>query len=132
MTTSSREAVREPPNEDCHKCSSISDTQGLVCPPSFFSFPHLETENNSWYDSAKNQIQSPLIYKVVSFPENSKHLLKPRASLVAQMVKNLTLTQETQVQSLGWEDSPGEENGNPPQYSCLGNPMDRGTQWAPV
>ena len=22
--------------------------------------------------------------------------------------------------------SPGEENSNPPQYSCLGNPMDRG------
>ena len=22
---------------------------------------------------------------------------------------------------------PGEENGNPLQYSCLGNPMDRGT-----
>ena len=22
--------------------------------------------------------------------------------------------------------SPGEENGNPLQYSCLGNPMDRG------
>ena len=21
--------------------------------------------------------------------------------------------------------SPGEENGNPPEYSCLGNPMDR-------
>ena len=29
------------------------------------------------------------------------------------------------VQSLGWEDSPGG-NGNPLQYSCLGNPMDRG------
>jgi len=23
--------------------------------------------------------------------------------------------------------SPGEGNGNPPQYSCLENPMDRGT-----
>ena len=22
--------------------------------------------------------------------------------------------------------SPGEGNGNPPQFSCLGNPMDRG------
>ena len=26
----------------------------------------------------------------------------------------------------GWGISPGEENGNPLQYSCLGNPMDRG------
>ena len=25
---------------------------------------------------------------------------------------------------------PGEGNGNPLQYSCLGNPMDRGTWWA--
>ena len=28
--------------------------------------------------------------------------------------------------------SPGEENGNPLQYSCLGNPMDRGTWRATV
>ena len=27
---------------------------------------------------------------------------------------------------------PGEENGNPLQYFCLGNPMDRGAQWATV
>ena len=30
--------------------------------------------------------------------------------------------------------SPGEGNGNPLQYSCLGNPMDRGAwyrQWGP-
>ena len=26
--------------------------------------------------------------------------------------------------------SPGEENGNPLQYSCLENPMDRGAWWA--
>ena len=25
----------------------------------------------------------------------------------------------------GWEDSPGEGNGNPLQYSCLENSMDR-------
>ena len=28
--------------------------------------------------------------------------------------------------------SPGEENVNPLQYSCLENPMDRGTWWATV
>ena len=27
---------------------------------------------------------------------------------------------------------PGEGNGNPPQYSCLGNPMDRGVWWTTV
>ena len=25
----------------------------------------------------------------------------------------------------GWERSPGEENDNPLQYPCLGNPMER-------
>ena len=28
--------------------------------------------------------------------------------------------------------SPGEGNGNPLQYSCLGNPMVRGAWWATV
>ena len=28
--------------------------------------------------------------------------------------------------------SPGEENGNPLQCSCLGSPMDRGAWWATV
>ena len=27
---------------------------------------------------------------------------------------------------------PGEENGYPPQYSCLENPTDRGAWWATV
>ena len=45
---------------------------------------------------------------------------------MAQIIKNLPSVQETGVRSLGWEDSPGEGNGNPLQYSCLENPMDRG------
>ena len=28
--------------------------------------------------------------------------------------------------------APGGGNGNPLQYSCLGNPMDRGAWWATV
>ena len=55
-----------------------------------------------------------------------------RASLVAQMVKNLTAMWETLVQSLSWEDSPGDRHGNPLQYSCLENPMDRGVWRATV
>ena len=31
-----------------------------------------------------------------------------------------------------WGIFPGEGNGNPLQYSCLGNPMDRGAWWATV
>ena len=39
-------------------------------------------------------------------------------------VKNPLAMQKTGIRSLGQEDS-GEGNGNPLQYSCLGNTMDR-------
>ena len=42
---------------------------------------------------------------------------------MAQMVTNL-------IPGLG--RSPGGGNGNPLQYSCLENPMDRGAWWATV
>ena len=32
----------------------------------------------------------------------------------------------------GWGRSPGEGNGNPLQYSCLGNSRDRGASWTIV
>ena len=44
---------------------------------------------------------------------------------VAHKVKNLPTMWETRVQSLAQEDSPGEGNGYPLQYSCLENSMDR-------
>ena len=40
--------------------------------------------------------------------------------------------QVRRVSSLGQEDSLEEENGNPPQYSCLDNSMDRGAWWPTV
>ena len=52
--------------------------------------------------------------------------------MVAQRVKNLPAMQETWVQYLGCEDSLGEGNGNPLQYSCLENPMDGGAWRATV
>ena len=61
-----------------------------------------------------------------------KGLSKSRASLIAQLVKNLTAMQETQVRFLGWEDSVEKEINNPLQYSCLENPVDRGAWWATV
>ena len=47
-----------------------------------------------------------------------------RASLVAHLVKNLPAMRETRVSSLGWEGPPGEQKGNPLQYSGLENSMD--------
>ena len=45
---------------------------------------------------------------------------------MAWFVENLTAVSETQFLSLCGKRSPGEGNGNPLQYSCLGNPMVRG------
>ena len=44
---------------------------------------------------------------------------------MAQRVKNLLAVEEIQVRSLGWQDPLEKGNGNPLQYSCLKNPMDR-------
>ena len=54
------------------------------------------------------------------------------ASLVAQMVKNPPAMQETTVSIPGLGRSPEEGNGYPLQYSCMGNPMDRGAWRATV
>ena len=52
------------------------------------------------------------------------------ASLVTQTAKNLPVMQGMWVQSLGQGDPLG--HGNPFQYSCLGNPTDRGACQATV
>ena len=60
------------------------------------------------------------------------------ASPVAQSVKNLPAVQETHRSEGDLGSIPGSGrsrgggNGNPLQYSCLGNPMDRGAWWATV
>ena len=58
----------------------------------------------------------------------NEHLGFPAVS----MVKNVPA--DAGVMSLipGSGRSPGEGNGNPLQYFCLGNPMDRGPWWTIV
>ena len=51
---------------------------------------------------------------------------------MTQREKTHLPTHETQVLPLGQEDSLIEGNGNPLQYSCLENPMDRETWWNTV
>ena len=54
---------------------------------------------------------------------------------MTQEVNNLPATQETVCKAgdpgsiPGLGRSPGEGNGNPHQYFCLGNPVDRGAWW---
>ena len=64
-------------------------------------------------------------FRELEFTDPIYYPLEPlRASLVAQLVKNPPAIWETRVQSLGWEDSPGEGNDYPLQYSGLENSMD--------
>ena len=48
------------------------------------------------------------------------------------MVKKSACSARDQGLILGLRRSPGEGNGNPFQYSCLENSMDRGAWWATV
>ena len=66
----------------------------------------------------RNQSQS------MSSQEGYGKLLKglPHGSVV----KNRPANEGDSGSILGLRRSPGEENGNPFHYSCLGNPMDRG------
>ena len=48
------------------------------------------------------------------------------------MVKNLACNAGDTGLIPGSGSSPGEGNGDPLQYSCLENPMDRGAWWATV
>ena len=57
--------------------------------------------------------------------DRKKEYLAVLTSLVAQTVKCLPTMRETPVQSLGWEDLLEKRSGNPFQYSCLENPMER-------
>ena len=75
------------------------------------------------YDTRKIQ----LLHLLLTY-----HLLFPPLSLVAQMIKNPPAMQEMQGLISGLGRSPGEGYGYPLQYSCLGNPNDRGTWWATI
>ena len=55
-----------------------------------------------------------------------------KASLEAQMVKVSAYNVGEPGSIPGLGRSPGEENGNPLQYSCLGNPTDKGAWKATV
>ena len=76
-------------------------------------------------------LEQNLIIKFIIYYTDVTYL----PSQVALVVKNLSantgdLRDTGSIPGLG--RSPGEGNGNPLQYSCLENPMDRGAWWATV
>ena len=69
------------------------------------------------------------------FLNTNEKKLGQKTSQVGLVVKNLPANAgDTRDAGSTLESgrSPGGEYGNPLQYSCLGNPMDRGTWWASV
>ena len=61
-------------------------------------------------------------------------LLKKNSIITMELPQWLSGKESTCNRGLipGLGRSPREGNGNPLQYSYLGNPMDRGAQWATV
>ena len=57
---------------------------------------------------------------------------KLKATQVSQMVKYFPAKEGDMDSVPGWRRSPGEGNCKPLQYSCLGNPMNRGVWCATV
>ena len=80
-------------------------------------------EEKMWGKECKHKL-------IWMFEHTSRRVLSFSSSV--SVVKNLPAMQQMWVRSLGWEDSPGGWNGNPLQYSCLGNPRDRGVWQATV
>ena len=73
----------------------------------------------------------PALYRSIHYMFFGKYLIitciiRSWALQVAQWERNHLPMQEPRVQSLGLEDPPRGGNGNPLQYSCRGNPRDRG------
>ena len=106
------------------------DAQTPTCPGRHGATPHHTKPQPLSLQQTPEIMQTPgeTAQQESSFPPPPAQI----PLVVAQTVQNSPARQETWVQPLGQEDLPGERHGNPLQYSCLENPMDRGAWWATV
>ena len=75
---------------------------------------------------------SPTLKLALPPQQATQGFSSPRASQVAQLVKNLPAMQETWVQSLSWEDSLEEGMATNSSILAWRIPMDREAWWAAV
>ena len=87
-----------------------------------------QTQPSDW---KKNMLNYMAFWKSKTM-EPINNLVAGKGSLVAQIVKNLSAYAGDRGSIPGSERSPGEGNGNPLQYSCLENSMERGSWRATV
>ena len=77
-----------------------------------------------WLFKLENNLK--VAYGIIKLVQLIQDQMEPRASLIAQSVKNLPAKAGDPCSIIGLGRSPGKGNGNPLQYSCLENPMDKG------
>ena len=112
-------------------------TSSAFEPWSESSFKVTDTVRIGWQNLKKKKKQQKLNKKVLT-----KYLVGFQSISLLRKVssrfpggtsgKESTANSGDTCSILGWGRSPREGNGNPLQYSCLGNPMDRGAWWATV
>ena len=75
-----------------------------------------------------------MIWTIVKYTLNFKIMSCIEKNVFPWWLSGKNLTDKAREAGLipGFERSPGKGNGSPFQYSCLGNPMDRGAWWATV
>ena len=102
-----------------------------------FSWDHIYTHACSTIHTCEDiilkfQYITITILKKTHFGFSLKYLCSSKGFPGGWVVKNLPAHAEDVDLIPGSGRSPGGGNGNPLQYSCLGNPMDRGAWWATV
>ena len=80
------------------------------------------------------QNHNPQKKKYIKNPQNNEHAACYERQEASQVAECLWTCLPSRRQALipGWGRSPGVGNGNPLQYSWLGNPPDRGAWWTTV
>ena len=109
--------------------------------------PHLCLCYLSWWvassykvyqaNTYSNSIRLPAVQEIKNHTVKYFLIFKQIFTLIqgfaaGAVVKNPPVNAGNMVSTSGLGRSPGEGNGNPLQYSCLENPMDRGAWWATV
>ena len=90
-------------------------------------YNHLQKKKNNW------QYMLRLIYIYIHILYVKAEAIDANAGLLRQHSGKESACNARDPGSIpGSGRSPGEGDGNPLQFSCLGNPMDRGAWWATV
>ena len=95
-----------------------------IFPPSGWEGARATSQAGSW-------VGATLAFSSSSSQENGDYTVR-RGFPGSSVVKNLPTNAGDTRLIPGWGRSSGEGNGNPLQYSCLGNHMDRGDWQATV